>query len=135
MPVVAILNTNDDIVELLRVVVENAGMVAVSAHVDAIKRGEVDFERFVSTHRPDVIVYDIPPPYDRQWAFLNHLRRLPLMQNVPFVFTTTNAARLTEIIGPDQQVYEIIGKPYDLDQILNAVRRNIPSGGSSAADA
>lgn len=132
MPVVAILNTNDDIVELLRVVVENAGMVAVSAHVDAIKRGEVDFERFVSTHKPDVIVYDIPPPYDRQWAFLHHLRRLPLVQDVPFVVTTTNAARLTEIIGPDEHVYEIIGKPYDLEQILTAVRRSIGSEDSPA---
>jgi DNA-binding NtrC family response regulator len=125
MPVVAILNTNDDVVELLRIVVENAGFIAVSARVNAIKRGEIDFEQFVRSHQPAVIIYDIPPPYERQWAFLKHMRRLPLLEGVPFVLTTTNVTHLREIVGPDERIYEIVGKPYDLDQIVDAVRRAV----------
>ena len=41
---VAILNTNDDTVEMLRMLLETEGMVAVSAHVSAIRRGGLDFE-------------------------------------------------------------------------------------------
>jgi CheY-like chemotaxis protein len=119
--VVAVFNTNDDVVELLRLWLEQAGFVVVSAHVDAIKRGEVDLAQFVTQHRPSVIVYDIPPPYDRQWAFLAHLRQ-HVLQDRTFVLTTTNERRLREIVHTDEDVHEIIGKPYDLDVILNAVR-------------
>ena len=126
--VVAILNTSDDVVELLRVVFEQAGLIAVSAHLDAVKRGAVDLEQFVRTHAPDAIVYDVAPPYDRQWAFLQHLRSLPMSAGIPFVLTSTNAARLRDIVGTDEMVHEIIGKPYDLEHILGSVRRAIEAG-------
>jgi CheY-like chemotaxis protein len=122
--VVAVLNTNDDVVELLRLWLENAGFVVVSAHVDAIKRGEVDLEQFVTQHKPKVAVYDVPPPYERQWAFLTHLRQ-NLLTDTAFVITSTNAARLRELVGTSEPVLEIVGKPYDLDQILAAVKRAI----------
>ena len=124
-PVVAIFNANDDVVELLRVVFEQAGFLAVSAHVDAIRRGTVDVERFVRTHAPRAIVYDVAPPYDRQWAFLQHMRSLAGMADIPFVVTSTNAARLKDWVGTDEQIYEIIGKPYDLEDILGAVKRAV----------
>ena len=125
MSAVAVFNTNDDVVELLRIVLENAGFVVISAHVDRIKRGEVDLEHFVTQHQPKVIVYDIPPPYDRQWAFLNHMRRLPFLRDIPFVLTSTNAAKLRELVGTDEMIYEIIGKPYDLEQIVTAVKNSL----------
>ena len=120
--VVAVFNTNDDVVELLRLWLENAGFVVVSAHVDAIKRGEVDVEQFITQHKPKVAVYDVPPPYERQWAFFTHLRR-NLLSDTTFVITTTNAAHLRELVGTSERIYEIVGKPYDLDEILAAVKR------------
>jgi CheY-like chemotaxis protein len=131
---VAVLNTSDDIVELLRIVFEQAGFVVISAYVDAIKRGDIDLERIVRQHRPSVILYDVTPPYDRQWTFMNHLRTLPLLRDVPFVLTSTNPARVREIVGTDAMIFEIVGKPYDLDQILNAVRSAAGMGtGKTAA--
>jgi CheY-like chemotaxis protein len=123
---VAVLKANDDVVELLRIVFEQRGFAVVSTHVESVKRGEVDLASFVRQHRPAVVVYDIPPPYDRQWTFMNQLASMPGLTDIPFVVTTTNEKRLREIAGTDEQVLEIVDKPYDLDQIVQAVEAAIP---------
>ena len=125
-PVVAILNTNDDTVEMLRMMIESEGMVAVSAHVSDLRRGQVDFGGFLEEHDPKVIIYDVPPPYDRSWLFFEHLRTLPVTQDRKFVVTSTNPARLQQVANPDLPVLEIIGKPYDLQMIIDAVKKNLP---------
>jgi CheY-like chemotaxis protein len=122
---VAVLNTSDDVVELLRILFEQRGYAVVSAHVDAIKRSEMDIGAFVRQHRPDVVVYDIPPPYDTHWTFMNHVRTMPEFESVPFVLTTTNERRLREIVGSEPELLEIVGKPYDLDRIAEAVEAAI----------
>ena len=127
-PVVAVLNSNDDIVELLRMVLEHAGLVVVSAHLDAIRRGEQSLTGFVEEHDPDLILYDLVPPYDRSWRFLEHVRESPYMANRKFVVTSTNAARATEIIGNATHVYEVIGKPYDIEEIVRVVQRALGLG-------
>jgi CheY-like chemotaxis protein len=120
--VVAIFNTNDDTVELLRTAVENAGLVAVSGHIQDVRRGKLDLEEFIQTHKPRVIIYDLAPPYDRAWMFLQHLRDLPALRPIHFVLTSANVAPLQELAGRDERIYEIIGKPYDIDQIVKAVK-------------
>jgi len=119
---VAVLNTNDDVVEILRFALENVGFVVVSAHVDAIRRGESSLSDFVAEHDPQVIVYDLAPPYDRRWRFLEHLRQAPNMQGRRFVITSTNAAKAVELSGGARHVYEILGKPYDINAIVKAVQ-------------
>jgi hypothetical protein len=37
------------------------------------------------------------------------------------VLTTTNKLRLDEIVGDDSYAIEIVGKPYDLQQISDAI--------------
>jgi DNA-binding NtrC family response regulator len=119
-PVVAVLNSNDDTVEMLRIMLESEGMLAVSAHLDAIKRGELDFGNFLREHDPQVIIFDVAPPYDRTWL---HLRAVDSAQGRTFVLTTTNKERLDEITHPDQETFEIVGKPYDLQLIIEAVKK------------
>ena len=120
-PVVAIFNSNDDVVEMLRLALEQAGMVVVSGHIDAIRRGEQHLSEFVEEHDPAAILYDLVPPYDRSWRFLEHLRDTPSMRGRRFVITSTNAQRAKEIIGPAEHVYEVVGKPYDIEAIVRAV--------------
>lgn len=122
-PVVAILNSNDDTVEMLRMMLESEGMIAVSAHVTALRRGAFDFSGFVAEHDPQVVIYDVVPPYDRTWLFFEHLRSLSIMQGRTFVLTSTNPERVREVAQPGQPVYEIIGKPYDMQVIVDAVKR------------
>jgi CheY-like chemotaxis protein len=122
-PVVAILNTNDDTVEMLRMLLESEGLVAVSAHTSAIRRGELEFGAYLEEHDPKVIIYDVPPPYDRSWLMYRHLRAQPAANGRKFVVTSTNPARLQQIANPDQEVLEVIGKPYDLQVIVDAVKK------------
>ena len=118
---VAILNSSEDTVEMLRIQLENAGMVTVGGHVPDIKRGKLDFQDFVGRHRPDVIVWDIGPPYEENWTFFNLVRTTDAAREVRFVLTTTNRDRLLKVCG-DCDPVEIVGKPYDLDQVTKAVQ-------------
>lgn len=122
-PVVAILNTNDDIVEMLRAGIELAGLIAVSAHVDDIRRGRASLEDFIREHEPTVIVFDVAPPYEQIWRYLSHLREGPLMAGRQWVITSTNVARAGELGATDPEIFEIVGKPYDIDKLVDVIRQ------------
>ena len=123
-PIVAILNSNDDTVEMLRLMIETEGMVAVSGHVDAIRRGQLDFGGFLDEHDPQVVIYDVPPPYDRSWLFLEHMRNLPSMKGRKLVITSTNPGRVQQIVGTvNEPILEVIGKPYDMQVIVDSVKQ------------
>lgn len=138
-PVVAILNSNDDVVEMLRNLVEQAGFVSVHGHIDDVRRGRLDLLNFIRQNDPSVIVYDLVPPYDRSWKYLESLRHTDYMNGRQFVLTSVNAARAGEVVGSSEMVYEIVGKPLDLDAIATAIkeaskRRAAPRGTGSAAN-
>lgn len=120
--VVGIFNSSDEVVDLIKDVLEKAGFVVVYGHIAKIRRGALDLEAFVRQHRPKVIVYDLVPPYEVTWAFLEHLRHSDAMKDVQFVLTSLNPRRLREVVPLNEHVYEIVGKPFDLDQIVRAVK-------------
>jgi CheY-like chemotaxis protein len=120
-PVIAVFNSNDDTVELIRAWFERDGILVVSAHIDEIKRGSVDLRSFVDQHKPAAVLFDIAPPYDRSWLFVQHLMNTSPLAGLPAVFTTTNERHVREVAGP-ADVIEIVGKPYDLDILLERVK-------------
>ena len=121
-PVIALINSTPDVVEMLRVALEQAGIVVVSTFTHRIRTGEVDLESFVEQHHPQAIVYDIAPPYATNWNLFRHLSQLPALKDRPFVITSTNPARLREMAQIDaHEIYEIVEQPYLLRQLLDAV--------------
>jgi len=118
--IIAIFNTNPEVLELVRESLQQAGFQAVIAHIDDLKRGRLDMIQFVEEHKPDVIVYDVAPPYDTNWTFLRLMRNSKVMAGRAFVVTTTNKKALDELIGPSDTV-ELLCKPYDLEQIVQSV--------------
>jgi DNA-binding NarL/FixJ family response regulator len=99
------------------------GFLVVTGHITDMIRGSFDVQRFAAQHNPRVIVYDIAPPYERNWQFLEHLRHMPDIAHRPFVLTSTNAARVRELAGArDEMIHEILGKPYDIEEIVEAVK-------------
>jgi DNA-binding NtrC family response regulator len=124
-PVVGILNTNEDTVTMLRLYLERAGFVVVAAFTHRLRDGKLDFQRFVTEHEPKVIIYDLTIPYEQSYALFQHFSSRPVAREIQFVLTTTNVARVRAIAGSDLPLYEIVGKPYDLDQIVRAVTQAI----------
>jgi DNA-binding NarL/FixJ family response regulator len=120
-PIIAVFNSSNDTVELLRIVLEEEGFQTVVGHIPELKKGELDLVSFIEHHAPTVIVYDISPPYDANWTFLRLVRSSEAAQGRRFVITTTNKPALDKLVGPTDAL-EIIGKPYDLRQVVVAVR-------------
>jgi len=120
--VVGVINSTPDIVDILRIAIEQAGLVVVSALTFEIREGAIDLEHFIKQHQPRVIVYDISPPYEANWQLFLHLAAMPVMEGRHFVLTSTNARHVERLAGPQHPIYEIIGKPFDLDQVVQAVK-------------
>jgi DNA-binding NtrC family response regulator len=121
---VAVLNANDDVVEMLRAAIQQAGFNTATAHVTDIKRGEQDFLSFLKEHDPRVIVYDIAPPYHENWTFSQLLNNTEAAKNRTFVLTTANKALLQEVAGSAIDVFEVSEKPDTLARIVDAVKRS-----------
>ena len=47
------------------------------------------------------------------------------MAGRPFIVTTTNMYYVRDLAGPHHPVFEVIGKPYDLEQIVQATKAAI----------
>jgi CheY-like chemotaxis protein len=121
---IAIFNSNEDTIELLRFYLEQAGFNTVAAHVSDIQRGETDIVDFVKKHEPEVIVYDVPPPYDRSWIFAKLLRNTEALKPRKFVYTTTNSELLKKFV-PEIHVFQLVQKPYDFEEIVKAVIKEL----------
>jgi CheY-like chemotaxis protein len=132
--IVAIFNTNPEVLDLVREALEDAGYATVVAHIDDLKRGRIDMIQFVEEHQPEVVVYDVAPPYDTNWTFLRLMRSSKVMQNRAFVVTTTNKKALDDLIGPSD-VVELLCKPYDLQEIVQAVNHAVSTQVTKVATA
>ena len=120
--VVAVVNSNEDTVEMLRVCLTEAGFTSVvEGHVRDFKTGAADFTEYLRRYDPALLVYDVSIPYEQNWNFLRLVLDSASMRGRKIIVTTTNKKRLEELVGPTDAL-EIVGKPYDLEQIVTAVK-------------
>ncbi len=126
-PVIAIFNSSDDMVELLRILLEGHGYLTVPGHVNDLRSGDLDLNAFVEQYKPTAVLYDLIPPYDRQWAFLDHIRTSSALSGLPFVLTSTNATAARELAQRSEKVIEVVGRPFEFDEVLAAIRRVAPA--------
>jgi DNA-binding response OmpR family regulator len=121
--VIALFNASDDTVDMVQRMLGASGFdCLVGCHFSDLKKGTIDFARYLGKHQPQVVIFDISPPYRENWDFFNTLRGGKAMEGRGLVLTTTNKKRLDETVGKDSEALEIVGKPYDLDQITVAIR-------------
>jgi DNA-binding NtrC family response regulator len=124
MAKVAVINSSEDTVEMLRTLLEREGWETVQAHIDDIKRGRTDFLKYLETHDPQVIIWDVPPPYDHNWAFLQLVRSSRSMTDRVVIVTTTNKQALERFVGQTDAI-EIFTKPYDVEILIETITRTL----------
>lgn len=118
-PIIAVMNSSRDLVNVLQTALEQDGFRTISL-VSTIVGGATGPVAFLREHQPAAAVYSISPPYRESWDILQEVRRQ--WQDGHFVITTTNVGALRACVGPAEAI-ELIGKPFDLDEITRALRR------------
>jgi DNA-binding NarL/FixJ family response regulator len=126
-PLVAIFNSRDDVIHALRSALENDGFATVTARLAEIQSGTLDLIAFVEVHRPDVIVYDLPRPYESDWNFLRLLRETRSLKDRLWVVTTTDKKALLAAVGAASVIEIIVGQPYGTADVVSAVHSALES--------
>ena len=132
-PLVGVFNSSVELSELLQFALQTEGYRTVPLFTHEVKRGEIDLAEFFARHDAKVVVYDIAIPYEENWALFNEILRSPAAAGRRFVLTTTNKAVLDELVGGTPTL-EIVGKPFDLEQLIDAVRRAFAEPDAEAAE-
>lgn len=118
---VAVMNSSREITDVLSEVFKRAGFNTTDIFTYKFKNGDVDFEEFVENNKPNVIVYDIAIPYKDNYELFQSLLAKDVAKDIPFILTTTNKKALEEIVGETMAI-EIVGKPFDMNHLVDIVK-------------
>jgi DNA-binding response OmpR family regulator len=121
---VALFNASDDTIDMVQKLLTDAGgtQTLIWCHFADLKKGVVDFGKYMERYNPEVVIFDLSPPYDENWTFFKTMRDAKTMHGRGVVLTTTNKARLDEVLGEDSHALEVVGRPKDLQQIDAAIK-------------
>jgi len=123
--VVALFNASDDTIDMVHNLLHRLGdgQSLIWCHFADLKKGVVVFQKYMEKHNPEVVIFDISPPYDENWSFFMTMRDAQIMKGRGSVLTTTNKLRLDEVLKEDSKALEIVGRTMDLDLIQEAIKR------------
>jgi len=127
---VAIFNSRPDFIEALRVALEVDGFTTACAHLADIQNGTLDLLAFVHLHKPELIIYDLPRPYESHWNFLRLLKETDSLRAATWVLTTTDKKALEAAVGASGVVEIIFGEPYGVADVVAAVGKTFPTTGN-----
>jgi hypothetical protein len=131
--IVALFNASDDTIDMIQGLLTKAdsGQTLIWCHFADLKKGVVDFERYIGKHNPEVVIFDLSPPYDENWTYFKKMRDNGIMKDRGIVLTTTNKDRLDEVLGSDSHALEVVGRPEDLALIDGAIRFETQKAGAA----
>ena len=118
---VGLFHSNPDALLPLRRLLESAGFDVVAALIPDVRDGRCDVNAMMARHDPGVVVYDIGPPYEENWAMFQQLRSTS-MRDRRFVITSANPARVEQLTAHDERIFEVVDRPFDPDNVVQAVK-------------
>src|SRR5438445_13532926 len=89
--------------------------------------GTLDLVAFIKVHDPDVIVYDLPRPYENHWNCLRLMKETTSLKDRLWILTTTDKEALEAAVGASDVVEIIVGQPYGADDVVEAVHAALGS--------
>lgn len=116
---VAVLNTNAETLEGLALALSDAGFHPVT--LNTVGSTRTDLARFIDHLDPDVVVFDIAPPYLEAMRHWNEGRQASSEQDRPFVLMTTG--RGLDVARFGDETTEIVEKPFSFTRLVRAVER------------
>jgi DNA-binding response OmpR family regulator len=122
--VVALFNASDDTIDMIQKLLtdSDSGQTLIWCHFADLKKGIVNFDKYIAKHNPEIVIFDLSPPYDENWRYFKTMRDNKNMQRRGIVLTTTNKARLDEVLGEDSHALEVVGRIKDLREINAAIK-------------
>jgi DNA-binding response OmpR family regulator len=120
-PLVAVLNNDPDLINMLATWFEAHGIRVVCASLMNFRRGHEDVAQFLDRHDPTAVVVDVSLPYGPNWDYLCALRLIPETSGVPIVVTTTNKTALEKVVGLTDAM-ELNGSAENLTSLTTAIQ-------------
>jgi len=120
---VAIFNSHAEFIDALREALDREGVPTVTALLAEIQNGALDLVAFLETHDPQVIVYDLPRPFEKHWNFLRLLKQTDSLKKRTWILTTIDKAALDAAVGASGVIEVILGEPYGVADVVDAVHQ------------
>jgi hypothetical protein len=125
MAAIALLSENGQFAARLRPALEAAGFETEAARIGEIRSGELDLLIFLEEYDPDLIVYELAPPYPHSLTFMRLLQSTPLARRRRWLLATTDRQAVVDLLGPTDAVLDIPARNEDPGSVVQGVRREL----------
>jgi len=114
--IILLVDDEESLLEITSSILETEGYVAKTAN--SVSRAI----EILNEAAPDLIVSDITMPGGSGFDFLTHVRSIPQLQHVPFVFLTAHSDMESIKTGKELGVDDYLTKPVDFYLLLSTIR-------------
>jgi DNA-binding response OmpR family regulator len=130
MASIFIFNSNEDRLEGISEVLVQAGHETTSRLVSP-STTVGDMAELLRTHVPDVVVYDLQPPFEESLVAWRDLCAQPDIPDVCFVLTTMWPQVL--VTPSERAVVAVLREPFSFDEVVSAVQMVLRRDGATEA--
>ncbi len=122
MPRILVTDDEPNIVRLIQVNLERQGF-----QVETANNGAQALEK-IRANRPDLLVSDVMMPEMDGFELLSHIRRDPVLENLPVIMLTAKAQDRDVLEGYTRGADMYLTKPFNPIELVTFAKRLLQSG-------